>query len=43
MFERMEIPESIYEGVVTPSYKKTTWEEANRTELSRKNRGEDTS
>ena len=24
MFERMEIAESIYEGVVTPSYKKTT-------------------
>ena len=25
MFERVEISESIYEGVVTTSYKKTTW------------------
>ena len=35
MFERMEIAESIYEGVVIPSYNKTIWEEANRTGISR--------
>ena len=35
MFERMEIAESINEGVVTPSYKQPTWEEANRTGLGR--------
>ena len=34
MFERMEISESIYEGVVTPSYKKTTGAEATHTGLS---------
>ena len=39
-FVCMEIAESIYEGVVTPSYKKTTRVEANRTEISRNNRGE---
>ena len=39
MFERMEIAESIYEGVVTPSYKKITQAESNRTGISRKNRG----
>ena len=43
MFERMEIAESIYGGVVTPSYKKTTWAETNCTGISRNNRGEDTS
>ena len=30
MFERMEISESIYEGVVEPSYKKSTQEDDNR-------------
>ena len=30
MFERMEISESIYEGVVEPSYKKNTRSDANR-------------
>ena len=30
MFERMEISESIYEGVVEPSYKKPTVADANR-------------
>ena len=39
MFERMEIAESIYEGVVAPSYK-NNWAESNRTVLSRKNRVE---
>ena len=34
--------ESIYEGVVTLSYKKTTRAEANRTGLSSNNRGEST-
>ena len=36
MFDGMEIIESIYEGVVTPCYKKTTQAGANRTVLSRK-------
>ena len=36
MFDGMEIIESIYEGVVTPCYKKTTQAGANRTGLSRK-------
>ena len=35
IFERMEIAESIYEGVVSPSYIKNTWEEANHTGISR--------
>ena len=39
MFERMEIAEIIYEGVVTPSYKKNTREEASRTGFNRKKRG----
>ena len=39
MFQRMEISESIYEGVVTASYKKATQAEANRTELSKNKRG----
>ena len=43
MFERMEIAESIYEGVVEPSYKKPTQEDANRADHSRQNRGEATS
>ena len=38
MFERMEIAEYIYKGVVTPYYKKATWAEANRTGLSRNKR-----
>ena len=29
MFKRIKIAESIYDGVVTPSSKKTNWEEAN--------------
>ena len=41
MFEHMEIAENIYEGVVAPSYKKTTWAESNHTGLSRNKRGED--
>ena len=40
MFERMEITESIYEGVVTPSYKKYTWAESNRNGIIRNKRGE---
>ena len=40
MFERMEISEYIYKGVVTPYYKKNTWAEANRTGLSRNKREE---
>ena len=40
MFERMEIAESIYEGVVEPSYKKRTRENSNRASHSRKTRGE---
>ena len=43
MFERMEITESIYEYVVEPSYKKTTWEDANRAGHSRQKRKEDAS
>ena len=39
MFEHMEISERIYEGVVPPSLKKNTREEANHTGLSRNNRG----
>ena len=39
MFERMEIGESIYEGLVAPSHK-NNWAESNRTVLSKKNRGE---
>ena len=40
MFERMEMEESIYEGVVEPSYKKPTREDSNHAGHSRKNRGE---
>ena len=40
MFERMEIAEFIYEGVVEPSYKKPIWADANCTVHSRQNRGE---
>ena len=43
MFERMEISESIYEGIVEPSYKKTTSADANRVGHSRENIGEDAS
>ena len=42
MFEHMEIDEGIYEVVVTPSYKKNIWAEANRTGISRNKRGEST-
>ena len=40
MFERMEIFESIYEGVVELSYKKITREDANRAGRSSQKRGE---
>ena len=40
MFEQMEISESIYEGVVLPSYQKTTRADANRAGHSRQNRRE---
>ena len=43
MFERMEISEIIYEGVVTTSYKKTTRAESNCTGLSRNKKGDATS
>ena len=36
----MEIKESIYEGVVEHSYKKTNQADVNRSGLSRKMRGE---
>ena len=39
----MEIAESIYEGVVIPSYKKTTRSEVNHTGISSDNRGESAS
>ena len=35
MFECMEIAESIYEGVVEPSYKKPTLSDANRSDCIR--------
>ena len=40
MFERMEISESIYEGVVENSYKKPIRADANRAGHSRQKRGE---
>ena len=40
MFERMEVVESIYEGVVEPSYKKPTLVDANRFGHSSYIRGE---
>ena len=43
MFECMEISESIYEGLVEPSYKKPTMIDANRADHSRKNIGESAS
>ena len=39
IFEHMEIDENIYEGVVEPSYKKTTRADANRAGNSMQNRG----
>ena len=42
MFERMEIAESIYKGVVEHFYKKSTWADANRNGNSRNMRGEAT-
>ena len=39
MFERMGISEGIYEGVVTPSYKKMTWAEAKNTGIISNKRG----
>ena len=39
MFERMEILESIYEGVVEPSYKKYTRADATCAGNRRKKRG----
>ena len=43
MFECMEIDESIYEGVVGPSYKKPNRADANRAGHSRHKRGESAS
>ena len=43
MFERMEITEHIYEGVVEHSYKKPTREDTNRAGHSRNKRGESAS
>ena len=40
MFERMEIQESIYEGIMEPSHKKPTRADANCAGLSRKMIGE---
>ena len=40
MFERMEIAESIYKGVVEPSYKKPTREDSNRSGHRRQKRVE---
>ena len=40
MFEQIDIAESIYEGVVEPSYKKPTWEDANRASHNINNIGE---
>ena len=40
MFERMNIAESIFEGVVEPSYKKHTREHASRARHGIKNIGE---
>ena len=39
MFERMDVAESIYEGVVEPSYKKYTKAHATRAGHNKKNRG----
>ena len=39
MFERMDISESIYKGVVEPSYKKNAREDSNRVGNSRKSKG----
>ena len=39
MFERVEIAEYIYKGVVEPSYKKTTRADANRAGHISNNRG----
>ena len=43
MFDCMEISESIYEGVVEPSYKKPPRADANRAGHIRKKRGESAS
>ena len=40
MFERIEISEYIYEGIVEPYYKKTNRLDANRAGLSKKMRGD---
>ena len=42
MFERVEISEYIYEGVVEPSYKKTIRADTNCADHSRQKRGEST-
>ena len=39
MFERMEIAESIYKGVVEPSYKNITLLDANHADHVRNRRG----
>ena len=43
MFKRIYLAKSIYEGVVEPSYKKSTRKYANHAGLSRKMRGESAS
>ena len=43
MFYCMRITESIYEGVLTHSYRRSTWAKANSTGLSRNKRGESAS
>ena len=43
MFECMEMSESIYEGVVEPSYKKPTREDTNRSGPTNKMRGQSAS
>ena len=43
MFEEMEVVESIYEGVVESSYKKSTRVDATHAGHRRENRGEDAS
>ena len=43
MFERMEIDESIYEGIVEPTYRKPNRSDVNHASHSRQNRGESAS
>ena len=39
MFERKQIDESVYEGVIKPSYEISTWEDANCASQSSNKRG----